>query len=370
MGIFNKFINGCKKFLFEKKGNDITFGTDFLALLRIGCIGGILFGSGCLLILVFIFHAMALAIATGLLLLGFLIILLVTFYQQHHYIVTVYVFCILITVMLTLFAIWFGIQPGYHLGIVLMSFVLFYQTDTRKYKHAEFLASVLFIVYSFALWYSVVFYGERLPVSKQDKFLLSFGFLLWFGISAITLAWFYHIKFAKKEENLLQYNSKLQEMTKLDALTKLNNRRGITDVVKKLSKSSTELYFIMCDIDFFKKVNDTYGHDIGDRVLVKVSEIISNNISQDATVGRWGGEEFLIVIPNKTQQQVIDTMESIRMKIARETFVVVEGKEFFVTMTFGIAEHYFDKYTTDESIKRADENLYLGKQRGRNCVMF
>ena len=153
-------------------------------------------------------------------------------------------------------------------------------------------------------------------------------------------------------------------------LTKLQNRRGITEDINKLVKSSTDLFFVMCDIDFFKKVNDNYGHDIGDKVLVRVAEVFQKSLDKDCLIGRWGGEEFLLVLPNKTQQQVIDKIEQLRMNIARETFVITEGKEFFVTMTFGIAEHYFKKHTVDESIKRADENLYLGKQRGRNCVMF
>lgn len=355
--------------LYKTQSEDIRFSNDYLALIRIGCLGATLFSIGNVIFLYVIFNSPLLALALSLIIVGMLCLFVISYFQRKHFLVTVTAFCILAALMLTLLAFWFGAQIGYHLGILILIFVAFYQTNGRK-KSVEFVISLMFILYSYGVWYYVIFNGSRLPVSKQDNLILSIGYMLWIGLSVVTLAWFYHVKFAKNEDDLLKYNDQLKAMTKCDALTKLQNRRGITEEVDKLLKSSTDLFFIMCDIDFFKKVNDNYGHDIGDRVLVKVSEIIQSHLEKGSILGRWGGEEFLIVIPNRTQQQVIDRIETIRMQIARETFVITKDKEFFVTMTFGIAQHYFNKYTAEESIKRADENLYLGKQRGRNCVIF
>lgn len=362
----NKFLS----FMSQYKGEDVRFSKDYLALVRIGCLGVVFLGIIHFIILLNIFHQTIYALALSFLILGMLCLFIVSYFQRKHFFIMITLFCIIEMLMLTLFTLWFGTTIGYHIGVLILVFVVFYQTDNRKYKYFEFFISMFFIIYSFGIWCFIVFNDSSLPVSKQDNLILSIGFLLWLGLNVVVLAWFYHVKFAKNEEDLLKYNDKLQEMTKRDTLTNLQNRRGLTEKINKLVKSSTDLYFIMCDIDFFKKVNDNYGHDIGDKVLVRVAEILLSNVGKDGQVGRWGGEEFLIVIPNKTQQQVLDLMEHIRMTIARETFVIAEHKEFFVTMTFGISEHYFTKYTVEESIKRADENLYLGKQHGRNCVMF
>ena len=106
-----------------------------------------------------------------------------------------------------------------------MIFVLVYCHNL----YFEFLISVLFIVYSHFIWYYVTFHGSVLPISKQDYFLLSLGFMIWIGLSIITLAWFYHVKFTKNEEDLLKYNDKLKAMTKSDTLTKLLIRTWIFD---------------------------------------------------------------------------------------------------------------------------------------------
>ena len=123
---------------------------------------------------------------------------------------------------------------------------------------------------------------------------------------------------------------------------------------------------IIGDIDDFKKVNDTYGHNIGDDVLVNVAEIITSQIPEDAYVCRWGGEEILILIHDPAQTAV-SIAEKIRNKIA-ESITQTEDIPIHITMTFGIAE-YIPGLSITKLISVADDNLYKGKKDGKNRVV-
>ncbi len=352
----------------KHKGNETDISSDYLALVRIGCWGGFLLGLGNLIILLSVFHSVFFAAILGFIISILLVLFFITYIQKTHFFITIILFCIDEVIMQTLFTVLYGTNVGYHLGILFLTFVIFYKTDARKRKYLDFLTAAAFIIYSFIIWCIVIFKGHILPVSTQDNFVLSIGFMLWLGISVITLATFYHIKFTKNEEDLIRYNDQLKELTKCDELTGLQNRRGIYEYIEKI-KTNEPLFFVMCDVDYFKKVNDSYGHDIGDKVLTDISALISENLGKNDMIGRWGGEEFLLILPNKDEQQVLDFLEDIRMKISDEVFFVSDRTKFSVTMTFGMAQHSAGN-SVDESIKTADDNLYIGKQRGRNCVIY
>ena len=366
------FGEKVKSFIFKKQDSEIEFSNDLLALLRLGCFSSILFCIVNCIILYNVFHSNISVIVLLGVFLAFSSVLFISYFQRKSFIITLYLYCILVMGMLTLLARLFGAQIGYHLGILCLIFVLFYHTGGGKgYRYARYFMAILMSIYSFVLWYVIILNGAILPVSKQDTFLLSLFYMCWSGFSIINIAWFYHYKFTKDEDDLLKYTAKLKDLSRHDALTKLQNRRGIMDNVGKLLKVTCGgLFFVMCDIDYFKTVNDSYGHDIGDKVLARIAEIISEALTKQSFVGRWGGEEFLIVISHSTQQEVLDLIESIRWKIEKEVFEITETKKFKVTMTFGISEHYFGQNTVEESIKLADENLYKGKENGRNCVIF
>ena len=122
----------------------------------------------------------------------------------------------------------------------------------------------------------------------------------------------------------------------------------------------------MGDIDDFKKVNDTYGHDFGDIVLVEVSKSLKKSTRDDDYVCRWGGEEFLIII-NGNKKITKDVAERMRQTISE--IEIPFGKEtVHITMTFGITES-IPGYSVDKLIAIADENLYKGKQNGKNQVV-
>ena len=163
----------------------------------------------------------------------------------------------------------------------------------------------------------------------------------------------------------------LQKMSRTDPLTKLPNRRHMIEKFKvEIEKYQTHqkpFSIVMTDIDFFKKFNDTYGHDCGDYVLIEVSKIIKNSIRNNDFAARWGGEEFLLLLSETDAIQGKSLSERIRKKID-DTKFVFEGRPMHVTMTFGVAN--FDKEAgLDGTIQNADKALYIGKKQSRNCCI-
>ena len=164
----------------------------------------------------------------------------------------------------------------------------------------------------------------------------------------------------------------LKTMASTDPLTKLNNRREIQKKLQEVSeesKNGASNYIIgIGDIDDFKKVNDTYGHDMGDVVLEEVAKLISDTIPNKASVARWGGEEFLFVIPDSNIDEGRRYADNIIERIRRKTFTS-GGIEFSITMTIGICLGT-SQDTVDKVITEADARLYKGKQSGKNHTEF
>ena len=120
---------------------------------------------------------------------------------------------------------------------------------------------------------------------------------------------------------------------------------------------------ILLDIDYFKSVNDTFGHQAGDQVLVAVSSILSKNTRKTDIVGRWGGEEFIVICPHTDEAGVFKLADNLRQKFEAHHFPVVEHK----TASFGVTT-YQQGDQPGEIVRRADEALYLAKNKGRNRV--
>ena len=122
------------------------------------------------------------------------------------------------------------------------------------------------------------------------------------------------------------------------------------------------------DVDFFKKVNDNYGHDAGDYVLVTLSELFRNSLKGRGMVARWGGEEFLFTFEGMNVQQAYAALELLRFQIEKYNFQHKE-QNIKVTMTFGI-EEYSQIIGIESTISKADIKLYEGKNNGRNKVVY
>lgn len=163
-----------------------------------------------------------------------------------------------------------------------------------------------------------------------------------------------------KTENLelTKEVAKLSEIANQDTLTKLSNRRAF----EENSESFDSIIF--CDIDHFKHINDTYGHDFGDQVLTQVAKVLKAGIRDDDLAIRYGGEEFLLMLKNCNEEQAAARAERIRISIEEA------GKSQFeegFSMSFGVAE-YTDGETFENTKIRADQALYYSKEHGRNQV--
>jgi len=166
-----------------------------------------------------------------------------------------------------------------------------------------------------------------------------------------------------KEEN---YKIELELLSVTDALTGIGNRRYFhTKILEEISRADRynhALSFIMCDIDYFKKVNDIHGHGIGDEVLVEYTKLISSVLREGDIFARIGGEEFFIILPHTDRDNAKVIAEKLRKKVEEHKIVLP------ITMSFGVCQ-----YTKDEKLefllKRVDEALYEAKDNGRNMVV-
>ena len=136
-------------------------------------------------------------------------------------------------------------------------------------------------------------------------------------------------------------------------------------IINEYTKENHLLIFSILDIDFFKKVNDTYGHDIGDKVLKQFVQIIQNSSRNDDLVIRWGGEEFILLLKINSIDNAKKVLENIRKTIAQTSFEKVEH----ITCSIG-ATVYKENETIEDSFKRADKALYEAKNSGRNKVVI
>jgi diguanylate cyclase (GGDEF)-like protein len=157
----------------------------------------------------------------------------------------------------------------------------------------------------------------------------------------------------------------------IDSLTKCYNRRALYNFLEhdiaNAARHEESLSAIMLDIDHFKKINDTYGHQAGDKVLRQISEIMLTTIRKSDYVVRYGGEEFLQILPNTNLLSALSTAERLRKKI-NDHKITINNQIINVTASFGVAEwqNDFDKYSF---LQKADEMLYKAKFSGRNNVM-
>ncbi|HQO09958.1 MAG TPA: diguanylate cyclase [Clostridiales bacterium] len=175
----------------------------------------------------------------------------------------------------------------------------------------------------------------------------------------------------KKNKELTDAYMKLDLLARTDPLTRLSNRRDILDKIKyealKFERSGEKFVIVISDIDNFKTFNDSYGHDCGDFVLVNLANLMRSVLRKQDCIGRWGGEEFIFLMPKTDFEGGTMVAEKIRKKIESETFYYRDIK-LNITMTFGV-NVYDSIIDIDYCINKADEALYHGKYKGKNCVV-
>jgi diguanylate cyclase (GGDEF)-like protein len=187
-----------------------------------------------------------------------------------------------------------------------------------------------------------------------------------------VIAFFYSNKFNAAEENLREVNNRLREMASTDALTSLPNRRVMNEHLTMLAytyeRTNDPFVIAIADIDFFKKINDTYGHEAGDYVLQGVAGIFRETMKGKGKVARWGGEEFLFAFENVSGAQAKAVLEGMRELIEKTPFYFGENT-IHITLTLGV-EDYSLVNGVEATISKADDKLYQGKTTGRNKVVY
>ena len=176
-------------------------------------------------------------------------------------------------------------------------------------------------------------------------------------------------KLERKETELQSVLAQAHEVSHTDALTFLPNRRQIMvdlqNAVNFSDRYGTPLTISMLDIDYFKNINDTYGHAAGDEVLRNLSGKLRQQIRHPDTIGRYGGEEFLIVLPHSTVKSAIEQAQRLCDQV-RSLEIVIGDQTLSVTISMGIAQYKVQKEDWQAFLSRADQALYQAKNKGRD----
>lgn len=222
---------------------------------------------------------------------------------------------------------------------------------------------------------------ERVSMLYPNAYTLSSSELLFYRyfyvllVCALTTATV-HIAtkdFSSMQQKLVAYNNKLHTAASIDPLTKINNRRSMIELMEKQIHSYnrgdiSSISIAIADIDFFKKINDTYGHNGGDFILKELAKIFSGFMLNKGYVARWGGEEFLFIFINVNGDDAFIDLDKLRSHISNHEFHF-EDKTIKLTMSFGL-EEFDSRSDLDGNIMAADKKLYIAKSEGRNKVIY
>mgnify|MGYP001043581313 CR=1 FL=1 len=212
--------------------------------------------------------------------------------------------------------------------------------------------------------------AERIPSVSNVR--LHEGKLYWSIFTAVQRDKLYQ-ELIETRDSLEKKAEALTQLTRIDPLSSLLNRRAATQdisvLIHRVKRSFTPMAFLLIDVDFFKKINDTYGHDKGDEVLISLSKALKSSCRETDILARWGGEEFLMVLYNSSVRGTAKFCESLHDKVAKLCFDDVS-----LTLSIGVSQLsqalLVEKNISDLLIKQADTALFEAKETGRNRTVF
>lgn len=252
-----------------------------------------------------------------------------------------------------------GWESGFHYYLLIFIPAIFATMKTRQAYQSVVLLWLFYVALDVAMW-SIEPLQPIAPSAFAGVHLFNLSVV--FGMFAY-LSFFYMSMVNKAHRQL-------RKMATTDPLTQLFNRRYMIDLaereIARSSRSGHVLSFMLLDIDHFKGINDAHGHEVGDKVLVGVTAVIKSELRTQDYTARWGGEEFLAVLPDTACRQSLISAERVRQAVMNKPFVV-NGHTVSVTVSIGLAEYQAGEELSDV-IARADQALYLSKQAGRNRV--
>ena len=159
-------------------------------------------------------------------------------------------------------------------------------------------------------------------------------------------------------------------LSRIEPLTNVMNRRSIANQLEQLHQQRKALYsVVLLDLDHFKHINDNYGHDMGDQVLIQVAECLAQHVREQDMIGRFGGEEFILLLPNTTTEQAQHVAERCRIALTELNFVYEQQQPFSISASFGVSSSQ-NASEPQQIIRQADQALYAVKTAGRNQVQI
>ena len=246
------------------------------------------------------------------------------------------------------------------IGMVAVIFFMLPYSNRKKHVY-QGIGALLAVAISQISFFEYSVYPELM-----DKVLLHSSFVKGMNLVITLFSLFYLTNLYLVE--LRTTREKLDYNSNHDMLTGLYNRRFFESIMKR-SKDEKETSFsvAMLDVDDFKKINDTYGHETGDRVLAAVSRCIESCLPQDAVAVRWGGEEFVLYLPQADSDQALAVLNDFRTKLSEQE-IYHKGTRVAITATIGLCtgESIADY---EEYLRQADEKLYWGKKHGKNQIV-
>jgi len=279
-------------------------------------------------------------------------------------------FGIIVSISSFLFAKNVGWACEFQIFVLLYTLLVWY--DSQKNKRIKTVMSfisvaVILVIFAFCKTDNII-----IDMNTNSYAFVGMINIAMFSLCMCMIAFSFSAQYLSTEHKLYQYNKKLKQMAGMDPLTQLMNRRAATEeineIVDKYRNNEESMSIAIGDIDFFKKVNDTYGHDAGDYVLKSLAMMFTETMKNDGFVARWGGEEFLFVFRSMNGDEASLVLNQLRSRI-EHTEMVFNSDVFNVTMTFGLDE-FSMSHGVEGTIKSADDKLYMGKEGGRNRVVF
>lgn len=250
------------------------------------------------------------------------------------------------------------VDRGYTIALSLLLALLIASVVSRV--NSAFTASMMSLS-TYFIYILISYYALRF-----ENLWLELIYPLIFSIAAFTLA--YIGKYLVKSRDFEQQ----YKLATTDGLTELYNHRYFQEQIRmqveQAKRYSTNFSLIIIDIDFFKKFNDTFGHQSGDAVLRQVAQTLKKNVRSTDIVFRYGGEEMSIILPNTIKDEAFTTAQKICNRVAEKKFKLIGDKETGVTISLGVATFPFDGDTAQKIIEAADKKLYEAKNNGRNQV--
>ena len=176
---------------------------------------------------------------------------------------------------------------------------------------------------------------------------------------------------ARLRKDVKKAQAKMAELSTVDELTKLYNRHYFIEALEgefeRVIRYGTEMALIMMDLDYFKKINDTYGHPAGDMVLSQIGNLLKSHVRRNDLACRYGGEEFAVILPNTSRESTYAAYERFREMVFEQPFEY-ESKRFSVTVSIGIA-YSNDAESINDLLAHADQALYQAKEENRNKIV-